>query len=338
MLRSKRWKLCMESRQLPGTTVPQKTKKEFEGNLTLVVFPFLKASHKAPEATAQEIGEYLLANEPAVAFVQCNQGLSQSGDRSLRFGARCCITSTKRPISGRIKLPVRCSFGHGRIFLAQYQQTVTFETSIAQRRWDIVFPRFWKPMAIGWWKPISSMTEVFISVNRCWLGKNGATVSLPKRPEKGDHLIGDFYVLFDKHYKQELKELEAKRHDPRRGRPPRRSCRRPAPCCANGRPAIPRFVPVWEMNNWVYADSTRRIVAWAWTSIRYITGSDLSRGKKVLEGLEKGIMYRKEDGSVWKLDGKRELNHKLLLRSDGTSVAWRRTSVRPSAFQRFPHR
>ena len=62
----------------PGTTVPQKTKKEFEGNLTLVVFPFLKASHKAPEATAQEIGEYLLANEP----VQCNQGLSQFGDRS----------------------------------------------------------------------------------------------------------------------------------------------------------------------------------------------------------------------------------------------------------------
>ena len=66
----------------PGTTVPQKTKKEFEGNLTLVVFPFLKASHKAPEATAQEIGEYLLANEPASRFVQCNQGLSQFGDRS----------------------------------------------------------------------------------------------------------------------------------------------------------------------------------------------------------------------------------------------------------------
>ena len=65
----------------PGTTVPQKTKKEFEGNLTLVVFPFLKASHKAPEATAQEIGEYLLANEPAVASL-CNLGLSQFGDRS----------------------------------------------------------------------------------------------------------------------------------------------------------------------------------------------------------------------------------------------------------------
>ena len=100
----------------PGTTVPQKTKKEFEGNLTLVVFPFLKASHKAPEATAQEIGEYLLANEPAVASFNVIKGF---------------LNLVIAP-SFWSQLLRTCSFGHGRIFLAQYQQTVTFGTCAQQ--------------------------------------------------------------------------------------------------------------------------------------------------------------------------------------------------------------
>ena len=142
----------------PGTTVPQKTKKEFEGNLTLVVFPFLKASHKAPEATAQEIGEYLLANEPAVASFNV--------------------------IKGFLNLVIAPSFWSQ--MLHHIDEEADFGTHKAAADAPLVMveyssPNTNKPLHLG---PISSMTGVFISVNRCWLGKSGATVLLPKRPEK----------------------------------------------------------------------------------------------------------------------------------------------------------
>lgn len=124
----------------PGTTVPQKTKKEFEGNLTLVVFPFLKASHKAPEATAQEIGEYLLANEPAVASFNVIKGFLNLVIAP-SFGARCCITSTRRPISGRIKLPPMLLWSWSNIPRPIPTNRYIWDMC-ATTCWDIVFPRF----------------------------------------------------------------------------------------------------------------------------------------------------------------------------------------------------
>ena len=191
----------------PGTTVPQKTKKEFEGNLTLVVFPFLKASHKAPEATAQEIGEYLLANEPAVASFNV--------------------------IKGFLNLVIAPSFWSQ--MLHHIDEEADFGTHKAAADAPLVMveyssPNTNKPLHLGHVRNNLlgySLSEILkangnrvvktnivndrgIHICKSMLAwqKWGDGVTPEKAGKKGDHLIGDFYVLFDKHYKQELKELE----------------------------------------------------------------------------------------------------------------------------------
>ena len=193
----------------PGTTVPQKTKKEFEGNLTLVVFPFLKASHKAPEATAQEIGEYLLANEPAVASFNV--------------------------IKGFLNLVIAPSFWSQ--MLHHIDEEADFGTHKAAADAPLVMveyssPNTNKPLHLGHVRNNLlgySLSEILkangnrvvktnivndrgIHICKSMLAwqKWGDGVTPEKAGKNGDHLIGDFYVLFDKHYKQELKELEDK--------------------------------------------------------------------------------------------------------------------------------
>lgn len=146
---------------------------------------------------------------------------------------------------------------------------------------------------------------------------------LPKRPEKGDHLIGDFYVLFDKHYKQELKELEAKGMTPEEAEAASPLMQETRAMLRKWEAGDPEVRSVWEMmNNWVYAgfDETYRRLGVDFDKIYYESQTYLEGKEKVLEGLEKGIMYRKEDGSVWADLTAEGLDHKLLLRSDGTSV------------------
>lgn len=144
-----------------------------------------------------------------------------------------------------------------------------------------------------------------------------------KGRKKGDHLIGDFYVLFDKHYKQELKELEAKGMTPEEAEAASPLMQEARAMLRKWEAGDPEVRSVWEMmNNWVYAgfDETYRRLGVDFDKIYYESQTYLEGKEKVLEGLEKGIMYRKEDGSVWADLTAEGLDHKLLLRSDGTSV------------------
>ena len=306
----------------PGTTVPQKTKKEFEGTLTLVVFPFLKASHKAPEATAQEIGEYLLANEPAVASFNV--------------------------IKGFLNLVIAPSFWSQ--MLHHIDEEADFGTHKAAADAPLVMveyssPNTNKPLHLGHVRNNLlgySLSEILkangnrvvktnivndrgIHICKSMLAwqKWGDGVTPEKAGKKGDHLIGDFYVLFDKHYKQELKELEAKGMTPEEAEAASPLMQEARAMLRKWEAGDPEVRSVWEMmNNWVYAgfDETYRRLGVDFDKIYYESQTYLEGKEKVLEGLEKGIMYRKEDGSVWADLTAEGLDHKLLLRSDGTSV------------------
>ena len=193
----------------PGTTNPQKTKKEFEGNLTLVVFPFLKASHKAPEATAQEIGEYLKEHEPAVASFNVIKGflnlviapafwseMLHHIDEEAQFGIRQAAPDAPLIMveysSPNTNKPLH--LGHVRNNLLGYSLS-----KILQANGNRVVKT-----------NIVNDRGIHICKSMLAWEKWGNGITPEKAGKKGDHLIGDFYVLFDKHYKEELKELEAK--------------------------------------------------------------------------------------------------------------------------------
>ena len=306
----------------PGTTVPQKTKKEFEGNLTLVVFPFLKASHKAPEATAQEIGEYLLANEPAVASFNV--------------------------IKGFLNLVIAPSFWSQ--MLHHIDEEADFGTHKAAADAPLVMveyssPNTNKPLHLGHVRNNLlgySLSEILkangnrvvktnivndrgIHICKSMLAwqKWGDGVTPEKAGKKGDHLIGDFYVLFDKHYKQELKELEAKGMTPEEAEAASPLMQEARAMLRKWEAGDPEVRSVWEMmNNWVYAgfDETYRKMGVGFDKIYYESNTYLEGKEKVMEGLEKGFFFKKEDGSVWADLTTEGLDHKLLLRGDGTSV------------------
>ncbi|MDR2138599.1 MAG: arginine--tRNA ligase [Tannerella sp.] len=305
-----------------GEVQLQKTKKEFQGHLTLVVFPFLKASKKSPEQTAREIGDYLLREEPAVAAYHAVKGflnlrvaarrwmelLNELG-RQPRYGI--CSPNEQSPLvmieysSPNTNKPLH--LGHVRNNLLGYSLAEILKANGCRVvKTNIVNDRgihICKSM-LAWQK---------------WGG--GATPSSTGR--KGDHLVGDCYVQFDRHYREELKALEA-------GGLSREEAEKQSSLMAEARDMLRRWeagdaevVALWRMmNGWVYEgfDATYRQLGVDFDRIYYESQTYLEGKKKVLEGLEKGVCYRRDDGSVWAdltADG---LDEKLLLRSDGTSV------------------
>lgn len=306
----------------PATIVPQTTKKEFEGNLTVVVFPWVKAARKSPEAVGTEIGEWLVANEPAVD----------------RFNV----------IKGFLNLVIEPTFWNS--VLEHMQSTPDYGITAPAADSPLVMveyssPNTNKPLHLGHVRNNLlgySLAEILkacgnrvvktnivndrgIHICKSMLAwrKWGEGATPEKAGKKGDHLIGDFYVLFDKHYKAEVKELME------RGMT-QEEAEKASPLMAEAREMLraweakdPEVRALWaEMNSWVYAgfDETYKRMGVDFDKIYYESDTYLEGKEKVLEGLEKGIMYRKEDGSVWAdltADG---LDHKLLLRSDGTSV------------------
>ncbi len=305
-----------------NSCMPQKTKKEFEGNLTVVVFPFLRASKKAPEATAQEIGEYLVANEPAVAgfnvikgFLNLviapafwagilhaiesdpQYGITQATEESPLVMIEYSSPNPNKPLHlGHVRNNL---LGYSLSLIMQANGNRVVKTNIVNDRGIHIC----KSM-LAWQK---------------W----GNAVTPETAGKKGDHLIGDFYVLFDKHYKAEVAALmeEGKSKE---------EAEAVSPLMAEAREMLRRWEAgdeevrsVWRMmNQWVYAgfDETYRRMGVDFDKIYYESETYLEGKDKVLEGLEKGIMYRKEDGSVWADLTGEGLDHKLLLRSDGTSV------------------
>lgn len=306
----------------PDTIVPQATKKEFEGDMTLVVFPWVKAARKAPDAVAKEIGDYLVDNEPAVS----------------RYNV----------IKGFLNLVIDPTFWNGVLRGIARQDDYGFVKATDESPLVMVeysSPNTNKPLHLGHLRNILlgySLASILkacgnrvvktnivndrgIHICKSMLAwqKWGDGATPESTGKKGDHLIGDFYVLFDKHYKAEVKELLAKGMT-------QEEAEAASPLMLEAREMLrkweqkdPEVRALWQMmNDWVYAgfDETYARMGVDFDKIYYESNTYLEGKEKVLEGLEKGIMYRKDDGSVWAdltADG---LDHKLLLRKDGTSV------------------
>ena len=308
----------------------QKTKKEFEGHLTLVVFPFLKMSKRGPEQTAQEIGEYLKANDPAVAAfnvikgflnltiasatwiellneIQADEqyGLVQVTDASPLVMIEYSSPNTNKPLHlGHVRNNL---LGNALANIVAANGNKVVKTNIVNDRGIHIC----KSMLA--WKKYG----------------NGETPETSGK--KGDHLVGDYYVSFDKHYKAEVKELMAKftaqgmSDDEAKAKAEAES-----PLMQEAREMLvkweagdPEIRGWWKMmNNWVDAgfDETYKKMGVSFDKIYYESNTYLEGKEKVMEGLEKGFFYKKEDGSVWADLTAEGLDHKLLLRGDGTSV------------------
>ena len=308
----------------------QKTKKEFEGHLTLVVFPFLKMSKKGPEQTAQEIGEYLKANDPAVAAfnvikgflnltiasatwiellneIQADEqyGLMQVTDASPLVMIEYSSPNTNKPLHlGHVRNNL---LGNALANIVAANGNKVVKTNIVNDRGIHIC----KSMLA--WKKYG----------------NGETPETSGK--KGDHLVGDYYVSFDKHYKAEVKELMAKfTAQGMSGDEAKAKAEAESPLMQEAREMLVKWEAgdseirgLWEMmNNWVYAgfDETYRKMGVSFDKIYYESNTYLEGKEKVMEGLEKGFFFKKEDGSVWADLTAEGLDHKLLLRGDGTSV------------------
>lgn len=302
--------------------VPQTTKKEFEGNLTIVVFPFLKMSKKAPEATAQEIGEYLASNCEAVKAFNVIKGfLNITIEPKFWLGVL-------RHIEDDADYGFKKATPDSQLVMIEYSSPNTNKPlHLGHVRNNLLGYSLSRIMAANGYKVVKTniVNDRGIHICKSMLAwqkwGNGATPE--STGKKGDHLIGDFYVEFDKHYKAEVKELEEKGMS-------KEEAEAASPLMQEAREMLRKWESgdeevrsLWRtMNSWVYAgfDETYKRLGVDFDKIYYESETYLEGKAKVLEGLEKGIMYRKEDNSVWAdltADG---LDHKLLLRSDGTSV------------------
>ncbi len=302
--------------------VPQTTKKEFEGNETIVVFPFLKASHKAPDVTAQEIGEHMLAHCEAVEKFNVIKGfLNITIKPSFWTGVLKHVAQTPdygfKPVTDDSQL----------VMIEYSSPNTNKPLHLGHVRNNLLGYSLSRIMEANGYKVVKTNIVNDRGIHICksmlaWLKwGNGATPE--STGKKGDHLIGDFYVAFDKHYKAEIKELVDKGMSPEEAEKQAPLIQEAHDMLRRWEAGDPEVRALWEkMNSWVYAgfDETYRRMGVSFDKIYYESDTYLVGRDTVLEGLEKGLFYRKEDNSVWAdltADG---LDHKLLLRSDGTSV------------------
>ena len=315
--------------ELYGQQIPEKmvqlqeTRAEFEGQLTLVVFPFLKMSKKAPEATAQEIGECLVAKVPEVI-------------------------SKFNVIKGFLNLTINPA--QWIELLESIQQNPTFGFTPVTEQSPLVMieyssPNTNKPLhlghvrnnLLGWAlanvmqangnKVVKTNIVNDRGIHICksmlaWL-KYGNGETPETSGKKGDHLIGDYYVAFDKHYREEVKELVAQGMDEEQAKQEAPLIKEAHEMLVKWEQNDPEVRGLWKkMNEWVYAgfDETYKALGVSFDKIYYESNTYLEGKEKVEEGLQKGFFYRREDGSVWADLTKEGLDEKLLLRSDGTSV------------------
>ena len=302
--------------------VPQTTRKEFEGNLTIVVFPFLKASHKAPDVTAQEIGEHLVAHCEAVEKFNVIKGFLNITIKPSFW------TSVLQHVAQTPDYGFKPVTDDSQLVMIEYSSPNTNKPlHLGHVRNNLLGYSLSCIMEANGYKVVKTNIVNDRGIHICksmlaWLKwGNGATPE--STGKKGDHLIGDFYVLFDKHYKAEIKELVEKGMSPEEAEKQAPLIQEAHDMLRRWEAGDPEVRALWEkMNSWVYAgfDETYRRMGVSFDKIYYESDTYLVGRDTVLEGLEKGIFYRKEDNSVWAdltADG---LDHKLLLRSDGTSV------------------
>jgi len=315
-------------KQLYGQEVPekmvqlQKTKKEFKGHLTLVVFPFLKMSRKSPELTAEEIGNYLKANEQAVADFNVIKGfLNLVVDSSAWIALLDDIHAA--PAYGIVPVTEQSP-----LVMIEYSSPNTNKPlHLGHVRNNLLGAALANIMSANGNKVVKTniVNDRGIHICKSMLAwqKWGNGETPESSGKKGDHLIGDYYVAFDKHYKAELKELVEKGMTEEEAEKNSALMKEAREMLVKWEAGDPEVRALWQkMNNWVYEgfDETYKRLGVSFDKIYYESNTYLDGKKKVLEGLEKGLFYRKEDGSVWADLTAEGLDHKLLLRSDGTSV------------------
>ena len=306
----------------PKTLAPSPTKKEFTGDLTVVVFPLLRISRKAPEATANEIGEWMVANVPAVSAANAvkgflnlsvdprfwqqllqeiaddgNYGITAPGKDSPLVMVEYSSPNTNKPLH----------LGHVRNNLLGYSLATILEANGNR----VVKTNIVNDRGIH-------ICKSMLAWQKWGNGETPASSGL-----KGDHLIGKYYVEFDRHFKDEVKGLMAQGMS-------EDEAKEASPLMAEAREMLRRWEQgdeeirtLWKtMNGWVYEgfDETYRRLGVSFDKIYYESDTYLEGKELVLRGLEEGKMYRKEDGSVWADLTGEGLDHKLLLRADGTSV------------------
>ena len=308
----------------------QKTKKEFEGHLTLVVFPFLKMSRKGPEQTAQEIGEYLKANEPAVAAFNVIKGFL-----NLTIASATWIGLLNEIQADEQYGVVKATETSPLVMIEYSSPNTNKPLHLGHVRNNLLGNALANIVAANGNKVVKTniVNDRGIHICKSMLAwkKYGNGETPETSGKKGDHLVGDYYVSFDKHYKAEVKELMAEyTAQGMSDEEAKAKAEAASPLMQEAREMLvkweagdPEVRGLWEMmNNWVYAgfDETYKKMGVSFDKIYYESNTYLEGKEKVMEGLEKGFFFKKEDGSVWADLTAEGLDHKLLLRGDGTSV------------------
>ena len=322
---------ALYSQEVPEKMVQiQKTKKEFEGHLTLVVFPFLKMSRKGPEQTAQEIGEYLKVNEPAVAAFNVIKGFL-----NLTIASATWIDLLNEIQADEQYGLVKATETSPLVMIEYSSPNTNIPLHLGHVRNTLLGNALANIVAANGNKVVKTniVNDRGIHICKSMLAwkKYGNGETPETSGKKGDHLVGDYYVSFDKHYKAEVKELmteftaQGMSEDEAKAKAEAAS-----PLMQEAREMLvkweagdPEIRGLWEMmNNWVYAgfDETYRKMGVSFDKLYYESNTYLEGKEKVMEGLEKGFFFKKEDGSVWADLTAEGLDHKLLLRGDGTSV------------------
>ena len=323
-------------KELYGADVPakmiqlQKTKANFEGNLTLVMFPLLKTSHKSPEATAQEVGEYLKNNCTAIADFNVVKGFL-----NLVIAPAAWI-GLLNDINANAKFGEQQVTADSPLAMVEYSSPNTNKPlHLGHVRNNLLGWSLAKIMEANGYKVVKTniVNDRGIHICKSMLAwqKWGNGITPEQAGKKGDHLIGDFYVLFDKHYRAEVAELTAKfKEEGLSDEEAKTKAEQESPLMKEAHEMLvkweannPEVRALWEkMNNWVYAgfDETYKALGVGFDKIYYESNTYLEGKKKVEEGLAKGLFIRKPDNSVWADLTNEGLDQKLLLRSDGTSV------------------
>ena len=323
-------------KELYGQDVPekmvqlQKTRSEFDGNLTLVVFPFLKISHKKPEDTAQDLGKYIKDNCQAIADYNVVKGfLNLVIDKKAWIGLL-------NEMNANEKFGEKPVTENSPLVMIEYSSPNTNKPlHLGHVRNNLLGWSLAQIMEANGNKVVKTNIVNDRGIHICksmlaWL-KYGNGETPETSGKKGDHLIGDYYVAFDKHYREEVKTLKAQyMAEGMDEEAAEKKAKEESPLIKEAHEMLvkweqndPEVRALWKkMNDWVYAgfDETYKALGVGFDKIYYESNTYLVGKKKVEEGLAKGLFFRKDDNSVWADLTGEGLDQKLLLRSDGTSV------------------
>ena len=308
----------------------QKTKREFEGHLTLVVFPFLRISKKKPEVTAQEIGEYLVQNESVISKFNVIKGFL---NLTIASGAWIELLNI---IQSQKNYGIVSATENSPLVMIEYSSPNTNKPlHLGHVRNNLLGVALANIIQANGNKVVKTNIVNDRGIHICksmlaWL-KWGNGETPESTGKKGDHLIGDYYVAFDKHYRAEVKELMVQyQAEGLNEEEAKAKAEKESPLMKEAHEMLvkweqndPEVRGLWaKMNSWVYAgfDETYKALGVTFDKIYYESDTYLEGKEKVEEGLKKGLFFKKEDGSVWADLTPEGLDQKLLLRSDGTSV------------------